>query len=202
MPPTRTCATSVRHLETSSWPAEHVPLRRRAKGRLTERASAELHDRLMQGIRDLELATSLESLRLAAAARLGTRIALTLSQTQYEAAFGKAGFGQVSEDPIVVAERIGRSNIRKALLAALDDWSSCTSDPHRQNWLLLVARRVGQLPAEPDPTGWHERARDPEVLRDKAAFGKLVEATPVRQRVDHRCSCQLAERLKAGGRPT
>ena len=123
---------------------------------------------------------------------------MTLSQTQYEAAFGKAGFGQVSEDAIVVAERIGQSNIREAVLAALDDWSSCTSDPSRQNWLLQVARKVVQLRAQPDPTVWHERARDPEVLRDKEAFGKLIATTPVNN-VSIPLQLALAERLKAGG---
>jgi eukaryotic-like serine/threonine-protein kinase len=187
----------VGHLETSSWPQARAA-QERVKGRLTERGSPELHGRLMQGIHDLELATSLESLRLARATRLGTRVALTHSEKEYEEAFRKAGFGQVSEDAIVVAERIGRSNIRKALLAALDDWSSCTSDPHRQNWLLQVARRVVQLRAQPDPTGWHERARDPEVLRNKEAFGKLVEANPVNN-VSVPLQLALAERLKASG---
>jgi tetratricopeptide (TPR) repeat protein/predicted Ser/Thr protein kinase len=187
----------VRHLETSSWPQARAA-QERATGRLAERGSAELHGRLMQGIRDLELATSLESLRLARATRLGTRVALTLSEKEYEGAFRTAGFGQVSEDATVVAERIGRSNICKALLAALDDWSSCTSDPRRQNWLLQVARRVVQLRAQPDPTGWQERARDPEVLRDKEAFGKLVEATPVNS-VSIPLQLALAERLKASG---
>ena len=182
----------VRHLEESSWPQTRAA-QERAKGRLTERGSAELHGRLMQGIRDLELATSLESLRLARATRLGTRVALTLSEKEYEAAFRTAGFGQVSEDATVVAERIGRSNIRKALLAALDDWTSCTSDPRRQNWLLQVARSVVQLSA-PDRPFKAPATGD----RDKEAFGKLVEATPVNN-VSVPLQLALAERLKASG---
>ena len=72
-----------------------------------------------------------------------------------------------------VAARVSDSPVRKALVAALDDWASCTADPRRRAWLLEVARL-----ADPDP--WRDRARDATVWEDRAKLTELTDAAPVK----------------------
>src|SRR5439155_24198534 len=96
-------------------------------------------------------------------------IAIEPSDARYEEAFRTAGFGQVHDDTDVVAARIEASNIRSALVAALDHWSACTPDRRRKNWVLEVARK-----ADAGPTGWRSRARDPNEREDGAALAKLL----------------------------
>ena len=64
--------------------------------------------------------------------------------------------------PEVAADRLGRSDVKDALVAAIDDWARLSPTPSsadgraREAWLLEVARR-----ADPDPRGWRDRLRDP-----------------------------------------
>src|SRR5262249_57554688 len=41
-------------------------------------------------------------------------------------------------------------------------------------WVVEVARR-----ADPGPTGWRDRARDPDLRNDQAALAELIKAAPV-----------------------
>ena len=60
--------------------------------------------------------------------------------TRYEAAFREAGLGQVGDDPEAVAGRVRASDIRGALVAALDHWSAVDREPaRRRRWVLEVA---------------------------------------------------------------
>src|SRR5207253_666624 len=49
-----------------------------------------------------------------------------------------------------------------------------TPDSGRQDWILEVARE-----ADPDPTDWRVRARDPAVRKDEAALTRLIATAPV-----------------------
>jgi tetratricopeptide (TPR) repeat protein len=92
----------------------------------------------------------------------------------YEEAFHGAGLGQIHDDPKVVVDRVRASNIRNALMDALDHWSSCSMSPRLKDWVLAVARM-----ADPDPTGWRVRARDPLIRADEAALVEVVKTAPV-----------------------
>jgi tetratricopeptide (TPR) repeat protein len=159
-------------LRKSSWPEARAALER-AKGRLGDRGTAELRRILDQGTRDLELATRLEVIRMDHAR--GVRVSLLGRLDEYEQAFREAGLGQVHDDPEVVAGRVRASNIRDAILAALDHVSSYSMPSSHASWALNVARR-----ADPDPTGWRDRARDPVIRADEAALVRVIETAPVR----------------------
>ena len=162
---------TVGHLRKSSWPEARAALER-AKGRLGEQGSAALRRRTDRCARELRLATRLEEIRLNRARSIRTSL---ISRTEdYEEAFRGAGLGEVYDDPEAVAGRVRATDVSNALVDALDNWSVCTGDARYQSWVLSVARR-----ADPDPTGWRDRARDPAVRADQAALAELVEAIPV-----------------------
>jgi serine/threonine-protein kinase len=163
----------TRWQEKSAWPEATAALER-AKGRLGDRELPELPRRLEQGIRDLKLAASLDAVRLGRATRLGDKLAFKRSDEEYETAFHTAGLGSPQDAPDVVAARVQASNIRNALVAALDDWAACTRDPRRQGWVLAVARQ-----ADRDSTGWRSRARDPLTWTTKETLAEVVAETPV-----------------------
>src|SRR5262249_19433724 len=154
-------------LNKSSWPEARAALER-AKGRLGDRGPAELRRLLDQGGRDLELAARLEAIPLELARNVPQPGDL------YEEAFSGAGLGGRRDDPEAVAARVRASDIRNALLAALDNWSVVTILPDRRRWALAVARHADQ-----DPTGWRDRARDPAVLLDQAALVEVIRTAPV-----------------------
>ena len=77
------------------------------------------------------------------------------------------------EAPQDAAARVVASNLRRALVAALDDWAVCTTDDKRR-WLLEVARR-----ADPDTRGWRDRVRDPDTWANPAVLGELARTAPV-----------------------
>jgi serine/threonine-protein kinase len=167
----------VRLLKESSWPEARAALER-AKVRLGDRGSDALRCRLDQGARNLELARQLEKhhLDLDLVSFGGIAYAPRAAQG-YEKTFREAGLGQVHDDAEAVAERIRASNIRTALVAALDHWSTTSTDQGRRSWLLNVARR-----ADRDATGWRGRARDPDVRKHDGALARLIETAPVTDR--------------------
>jgi eukaryotic-like serine/threonine-protein kinase len=163
-------------LRASSWSEARAALER-AKGRLGDRGSAELRRRLERGARELELAARVEAIRQDVAHGVVHAFVSAEPDERYEEAFRSAGLGQVHDDPDVVAERVRTSDIRNVLVAALDHWSSCTGTaegPRRRGWVLDVARR-----ADPDPTGWRDRARDPDLWVDQVALAEVIRTAPV-----------------------
>ena len=156
-----------RLLEASSWPEAAAALER-AKGRLGERGPAVLRRRLEQGARELDLVASLDAIRLRrAAAHEQEELAAARLDQDYEAAFARAGLGRVDEAPGVFAARLNATKIRIALVDAFDHWASGTHAAPRRDWLLSVARL-----ADPDPTGWRDRARDPVNYRDRRPLSR------------------------------
>jgi eukaryotic-like serine/threonine-protein kinase len=161
----------VDFLKRSAWP-EAKESQERAKARLGDHESPVLRSRLDQGARDLHLALRLEEIHVDHARNMQTY--LLRRAREYEEALHEAGFGQVGDDPEATAERVRASNIRSALVAALDYWCGQEANSSRKIWALTVARR-----ADPDPTGWRDRARDPAVWADQAALVKVVESAAV-----------------------
>ena len=159
-------------LKTSSWPEARAALER-ATGRLGGRGSDELRRLLDQGSRDLKLVNRLEEIRLERA-RGDREFKFSRSDEQYTKAIREAGIGQFPDETKVVAARIRASNIQNALIAALDHWSSFTEDPLRKDWVLAVARL-----ADPDPTGWRDRARDPAIRTNESTLIDVIESAPI-----------------------
>jgi tetratricopeptide (TPR) repeat protein len=159
-------------LQQSRWPLARTALER-AKGRLGDHGSPEVRRLLDQGSRDLALAARVEKIRLDYAH--ATVVAPEQADEQYEEAFRGAGLGQVADDPELVAARVRASNIRSALVGALDHWSQHAVGLPRRSWVLTVAR---QADTGPDPSGWRDRGRDPAVWTDQAALLGVIRAAP------------------------
>jgi hypothetical protein len=141
-------------LQKSSWPEAKAALER-AKARLGNRGSTDLHHRLEQGTRDLQLAARLEAIRLDRVDRVWTTLSFERADKTYEETLREAAIGQVGDDATEVAERIRGSNIRDAIVAALDDWAICAINAPRRNWVLEVAQK-----SDRDATGWRN---DPDL---------------------------------------
>jgi serine/threonine-protein kinase len=161
-------------LKKSAWPEAGAALER-ASGRLGGRRPAELRRRMDQGERDLELAARLEAIPQDLA-RDDLRPAYGQRDRPYEEAFRAAGLGQFGDDPEAVAARVRDSDIRRALVAALDQWSGLTKDAGRRDWALRVSQHADP---DPDPTGWRARARDPDVRKKPAALAEVIRIAPV-----------------------
>ena len=158
----------------SDWPAA-TAARERAKGRLGDRGTAELRRLLDQGTRDFQLAARLDAIRIAYADE--NRPLTAKNFDEYEVAFRESGLGTVNDVPEVVAGRVRESNISNALVDALDHWSANAVDPRNRPWILDVARR-----ADPDLTGWRDRARDPELRKKPAALVEVIRTARVAER--------------------
>jgi hypothetical protein len=95
--------------------------------------------------------------------------------------------------PDVVAARVNARAVRRALVAALDDWTVCVIDKNRRDWLLQIARET-----DPDSLGWGDRIRDSAKWNDLAALSDLAETVPARgQSVS--LLLTLGERIRAAG---
>jgi eukaryotic-like serine/threonine-protein kinase len=186
-------ADMVKGLKKSAWSDARDALER-AKGRLENLDSPELSAQVEHGEADLKLTAQLAKIRLDRAVADGPT-----ASVEYEKAFRDAGFCKIGDNPEAIAERIKQSNVKQALLDAFDDWSAGAlyQKGGQERWLLDVARR-----ADPDPTGWRDRLRDPHVRKDQRALLALaqsatIDETPVSLLVE------LADLLyEIGGDPT
>jgi eukaryotic-like serine/threonine-protein kinase len=162
----------VDSLRKGSWPEAKIALER-AKAWLGHRGSKDLRSRLQQGARDLDLVAQLDAIRLAGYDRVGQSIDFSRTEKEYSEAFQEAGFDEADDHLEAAAARVRSSNIRNALLAAIDNWSFRASDPRRRRWTMEVARL-----ADEDHAGWRARARDPAIWNDEAALFKVIETAP------------------------
>ena len=183
-----------RLLEASSWPEAAAALER-AKGRLGQHGGpAVLRRRLEQGARELGLVASLDAIRLRrATTHEQEELAAARLDQDYEAALARAGLGRFDEAPGVFAAKLNATKIRIALVDAFDHWASSTHAAPRRDWLLSVARL-----ADPDPTGWRDRARDPMNYQDRSAVEALIAGAPVADRCVP-LFLALAKRANAAG---
>lgn len=165
---------SVGLRDTGDFKASAAVLQR-AKERLRDYVPPELRDRLSEAVANLELVTRLEAIRVRRTVMFNEQHQFDRAQSDrdYEETFRSAGLDTDQQEAEAIATRVSDSPVRKALVAALDDWASCTADLLRRAWLLKVARL-----ADPDP--WRDRARDAAVWGDRAKLTELTNAAPVK----------------------
>ncbi len=91
-------------------------------------------------------------------------------------------------------ERAGRSPVRGAVLAVLDDWAVLEPDARKRAEVLAAARAI-------DPGMWQDRFRDPARRGDRAALEKLADEADL-DALPAGSVAALAELLeRAGGSP-
>jgi eukaryotic-like serine/threonine-protein kinase len=167
--------------------------------RLPDADLGALKDQIGAVLTDLELVQNLDRIRLNRVAIVDGRFDIAANRARsdrdYQDAFAAAGLGTFQDAPAPVAAGVAASPIRAPLIAALDDWSVCTSDESRRQWILEVARR-----ADPDPGGWRDRARVPGL--SKQSLTQLAETAVVRDQ-SVQLLVALAQRMQvAGADPT
>jgi serine/threonine-protein kinase len=164
---------------------------------VSDAGSDGLRERCAQARSDLALAQELESIHLnqtvVAMGLYNLRANKDQADRAYDSAFTASGLGGVDDDPKKVAARVSASNIGPALVAALDQWSICTSDPRRREWLLEIARQ-----ADPLPTVWANRVRDPTAWQNRTVLAELAGSAPVGDQTVQ-LLLALAERLQYVG---
>jgi serine/threonine-protein kinase len=165
----------------------------RAQTRLGGGGLSDRRGRLRQARRDLTLVIHLDNIRLNRVTRSELTFSKVRADQDYEEAFCEAGLGKVHDPAPGVAAMVNASSVRGALVAALEDWASCTTDVERRGWLLDVVRRV-----DPDPEAWRERLLDPAAWENPGALSELIRTAPVAgQPVS--LLLALGERLRAVG---
>lgn len=147
-------------------------------GKLGDGGFEDLRQRINRVLRDLDLVEDLDKIGVKRAMALSTRDATwrpnDLAAKGYEDRFVSARIGKIGDDPATVARRIGASEIKQPLIAALDDWAVCESDEARRNWVLDVAGRAGT-----DAGEWERQCRDRSTWADRETLARLVDATAV-----------------------
>jgi tetratricopeptide (TPR) repeat protein/predicted Ser/Thr protein kinase len=197
---------AVRRAEIAQWgPRLELVGQLEAEGKFQEAGSllqrlpdadvGALKNQIRAALADLELVQTLDRIRLNRVAVVDGRFDLAanraLSDREYEAAFAAAGIGTFQDAPSRAAAAVATSPIRAPLIAALDDWSVCTSDESRRHWIFEVARI-----ADPDPSGWRDRARVPGL--SKQMLTHLAETAVVRDQ-SVQLLVALAQRMQVVG---
>lgn len=190
-------AEAERALDESDWPRARAALDRAAT-RLDGRGPAHLRTRLGRAGRGLELAERLESLLTSHADSAGAVTFDTFDRTggdrDYETAFREAGLGAVGDPPAEVAARVRETGVRRAVVGALDHWSTCAANGDRRAWLLAVAK----LADADEGSGWRDRARDPLTWTDAGTVTELARTAPFDRR-SVQIHLTLADRLRRVG---
>lgn len=130
-----------------------------ASQRLGSAGPVDLRRLVDQGRAELNLAKRLDAARIEAATLAGGKTGLAAAEPLYESAFADAGLGRMEDNIEVVSARVRDSALSAELVAALDDWASCTTDRRRREWLLAVARGADRNEAR-------NRLRQPELWND------------------------------------
>jgi serine/threonine-protein kinase len=154
----------------------------------------DLRRRIDQARRDLNLVMRLDQIRLQRLTRGELVFYKAQANIAYAEAFQQEGLGKVHDPPASVAAAVRASAVHGALVAALDDWATCSTDKDQRDWLLEVVRR-----ADPDPEGWRERIQDPKAWDDPMALAELARTVPVARR-SVSLLLALGERLTAARR--
>jgi serine/threonine-protein kinase len=171
-------------LEQSDWPAAETALER-AKGRLGDRGPAELRRRLDRAGDALKLGRRFDQILMDRAAsgvklpgdetpRVVERFDDTAgSDRDYQVAFEEVGLGTVDEPAERVADRVKATPIRRAIVAALDDWWLCAGE-NRRRWVLEVAQQADSGPG----SGWRARVRTLDTWEGEPTFDELMRTAP------------------------
>lgn len=155
--------------ESGSWSQVRTALVR-ARIELGSHGPKSLRDRLETHERDLALVAHLDQLQLNYSRSYQGALNIDHSFQDFAHALRNAGLGSLDDDPVLVALRIQQSPVRIPLLNAL--YLELVRTPRR--WLLEVARQ-----ADPDPTGWRDRALDPSVWNQPAELKQLLDTVKV-----------------------
>jgi len=174
--------------EQASWTDARAALDR-AEARLERGGLDELRQRLDRSRTDLDLVINLDAIRL----KRVTRGQLIFYQAQaaekYRDAFRDGGLGTIQDPPQNVAALINASAVRKALLAALDDWSICSTNVEERDWLFKVAKQT-----DSDPEGWREKIY--AAWENPRLLGELSKIVPL-ERLPVSLLLAIGERLKS-----
>ena len=137
-------------------------------------ATAHLRKQIEQARANLDLVERLDAIRLGRGHLVQSGdIPYVESSRRYVVAFREWGLGDPWEDPDRVAVRLKASPVRKALVAALDDWAVC-ADKEVRDWALRVARGM-----DPDP--WRDRVRDPDRWARVESFPEMADMAGVEE---------------------
>jgi superkiller protein 3 len=161
------------------WP-EALSAARRAEGVLAGSGSEELHERVRQVRKNLEMVLRLEEIPLLWSEWKADQFDYETADRAYAQAFGDYGMEVVGLPADEAAARLrARAGIALALVAALDDWAYVRSQTDRADALAL--RAVAQS-ADPDP--WRRQVRqavkqqDTKTLAALAASPELLRQPP------------------------
>jgi serine/threonine protein kinase/tetratricopeptide (TPR) repeat protein len=172
----------------------------RAEFRLRNQSSTELHNRLALASHNLQLATTLDAIRID---RLWVKDATNPPNAgewtsksspitrRYEDVFRAEAVGILQDTPAAVAARVVGSPARTALVAALDDWAVGASNQNDRAWALEVARLA-------DPDTWRDRVRDPATWESPARLNKLAASAQIAKQPPE-VLVALGERLRESG---
>jgi len=147
-------------------------------------------------LKDLEMATDLENIRLARAAFKGQGFDYAQAEREYARAFLAYGLPVETLDAQAAAEQIRERIIRAELVAALDDWVLVSEKSRKLNYqdrrhLLAVARAA-------DPDEWRNRLREALGERDQNALKEMAASERIAL-LSEPTLVLLAETLAAGG---
>ncbi|HYT90592.1 MAG TPA: protein kinase, partial [Gemmataceae bacterium] len=165
-----------------------------ASSRLQSVGAEALLDRIRQASADLEAAARLDTIRLTRWTIADGKLASAPAAKEYAAVFQEAGLTIAADNLSAVTERIKQSGIRKAWVAALDDWALATEDKSLRQHLLQLARD-----ADPDRDEWRDRLREPATWEDRAKLEQLAATASADQQVSPHLLTVLAQRLHATG---
>jgi serine/threonine-protein kinase len=156
------------------WPEARVALLR-AQIELADHGPGELHRRLNEIDRDLNLVAQLDAIHMDHWAGFVPANDMSHVYNTYVTAFKNAGINISGSNQDKTADFIRKSPIRQALLDTLDDWIVWAT-PDEQHWLLKVASA-----SDEDQSPWRKSARDWGTWQNKKAFEKLVADAPIAQ---------------------
>jgi serine/threonine-protein kinase len=125
----------------------------------------QLHTTLGADKDDYDLARKLDDIRLEAATLVDGKFNPYAAGPKYAEALAEAGYHMEQKS---VADKIRKTPLRYALVAALDDWAALTLDVNLRSQLLAVAR-------EADPDEWRDQFRDAKVWNDAGALKQLAD---------------------------
>ncbi len=198
----------TRLIAIGDWPAAETHLSR-GEAWLDFTGSSEFHAVFAQKRTDLEqakrddrLVARLEAISLTHAAFAATTRQRPSENAErerrdvwadqsYEEAFTNRWNADFQDNPAATTAWVKASRARLLLLAALDEWAVCTTNPGRRSWILTVARG-----SDPDP--WRDRARDRTIWNNQQAIGELARSASMATQPP-RLLIRLSERLFAVG---
>jgi hypothetical protein len=132
-----------------------------------------LDQQLQADEQDLQWAVQLDAARLGAAIMFDGKWNPAVAAGEYPPLFARLGLQVEKAEVPLLAEQIGKSRIRHALVAALGDWAvALPAQDHR-----LLARLL-ELARAVDPDEWRDQVRDPKNWNDPEALRGLATRIP------------------------